>query len=101
LLYIGGAGSNGSTHKSKVPAAQREPTQQQPGQRHHHRAGRRHRQRHRLHAGRQVEQPDPERRVLHHRPGAGAERADGHQYRAGGAEQPGAAQRVEFGVVER
>ena len=80
--------------------AEREAAQHQPGQRHHHRARGGHRQRHRLDARREVEQPDPERRVLHDGPGARAECADGHQDRAGGAEQPGSPQCDEFGVVQ-
>ena len=77
-----------------APAAERESAEHQPGQRHHHRAGGGHRQRHRLDAGGKIEQPHPERRILDHRPRAGAQRADGHQHRAGGAEHPGTPQRT-------
>ena len=81
--------------------AQREAAEHQPGQRHHHRAGGGHGQRNRLDARRQVEQPHPERRVLHHRACAGAQRPDGHQDCAGGSEQACSPQRDEFGVVQR
>ena len=80
--------------------AQREPAQHQPGQGHHHRAGGGHRQRYRLDPRREVEQPYPERRVLDHRPGSGAECADGHQDSAGSAEHPSASKRGLLGVVQ-
>ena len=110
MLYIGGAISSGSAHSSRVRSswlrdirrlAQREAAQHQPGQRHHHRARGGHRQRDRLDAGRQVEQPDPEGRILDDRARACAQRADRHQHRAGRPEQPGPPQRDELGVVER
>ena len=81
--------------------AENEATEHQPGQRHHHRAGGRHGQRDGLNAGRQIEQPHPEGRVLHHRSGAGPQRPDTHQDGAGGAEQPGPVHGPQFGRIER